>query len=119
MTATTPESCPTCYGSGELVTEHGPSTCPTCFGDGGPHRRGAKMEWRLREIEGRARSGGDADLAWLVKEVRRCRELLLLILTRCHDAEEGSPVAKDVMVLANEALALYDVTAEPTTDPRR
>src|SRR5215510_11113877 len=109
MTAN-PQRCAICYGSGELVTENGATTCPACFGDGGPHGKGAKMEWRLREVERRVDVRTDADLGWLVRELRRSREILLLILTRCQDADEGDEVAKDVMVLANEALSLYEVT---------
>ena len=106
--------CSTCYGTGELVTEHGPTTCPDCFGDGNPLGRGAKMEWRLREIERAHRGSGldaEGDVLWLVHELRRCREALLLIVARCQDTDDGDPLAKDVKFRAVEALGLYEVKA--------
>jgi hypothetical protein len=103
--------CGTCYGTGEVVTDHGPATCPDCFGDGHPLGRGAKMEWRLREIERLQRDSSQdsaADMLWLVQELRRCREALLHILARCQDADAGDALATDVKFRANEALGLYD-----------
>ncbi len=97
------EPCATCYGTGELVTENGPTTCPACFGDG----HAGKLEWRLREIERRPGFDADGDLRWLVQQLRRSRELLVLILARCQDADAEDEVARDVARLANEALGLY------------
>jgi len=103
----TQERCTTCYGTGELVTEQGPTTCPTCFGAGDPHGLGAKLEWRLREIERRPELGGDTDVRWLTQELRRSRELLMLILARSQDADAGDVLARDIAFLANEGLGLY------------
>jgi hypothetical protein len=103
-------SCSTCYGTGEIVSEQGAAVCPDCFGDGSPLGRGAKLEWRLREIERLHRGSGRddaADVLWMVDELRRCREALVHILARCQDAEEGDALAADVKYRANEALDLY------------
>jgi hypothetical protein len=103
--------CNTCYGTGELVTEQGAAVCPDCFGDGHPLGHGAKLEWRLREIERRQRGSGrddEADVLWMAQELRRCREALVHILALCQDADENNTLAVDVKYRANEALGLYD-----------
>jgi hypothetical protein len=58
--------------------------------------------------------GGEvaADLIWLVHELRRSRQALIEILTRCQDAEENDAFAAAIRFQANEALGLYDVTAD-------
>jgi hypothetical protein len=102
--------CATCYGTGEVVTEHGATTCPDCFGEARAHGRGAALEWRLRELEKQHRGAGtdgDADVLWLIHELRRAREALLLILARCQDADEGDALAADVKFRANDVLELY------------
>jgi hypothetical protein len=107
----TVDACLTCYGAGETVTEDGPRACPDCFGDAGSPSGGTKMEWRLREIERAYRHSGretEADVLWLVHELRRSREALLRILARCQDADdESDPVARDAKYEAIEALGLY------------
>jgi hypothetical protein len=103
--------CLTCYGTGEIVTEQGPAACPDCFGDGSPLGRGAKLEWRLREIERLHRGSGndsEPDILWLISELRLRQEALLRILTLCHDADESNTLAMDIKYKANEALALFD-----------
>jgi hypothetical protein len=104
-------ACRSCYGTGELVTEHGAAACPDCFGDGRALGRGARLEWRLRELDKRHRSSGtelEADMLWLIHELRGAREALVRILTRCQDADEGDALALDIKYQANEALGLYD-----------
>jgi hypothetical protein len=107
--------CQTCYGSGEIVTEHGPVSCPDCYGDGRSAHMGNKMEWRLRDIE-RTYQGGRheslADIMWLVHELRQAREALVLILTRCQDAEEDDEVARYVRSRAIAALGLYECAVD-------
>jgi hypothetical protein len=107
----TPQRCLTCYGEGEIAGDAGPTACPDCFGDGKPLGRGAKLEWRLREIE-RAHRGsgveGAADVLWLVHELRRSREALVGIMTRCQDADDGDTFAAEIRYRTNEALGLYD-----------
>lgn len=106
--------CQTCYGSGEIVTEQGPSACPDCYGDGKAANRGNKMEWRLRELEHAYKNGRHeslADIMWLVHELRRAREALLLILSRCQDADEHDETAGYVRNQAMTALGLYERTA--------
>jgi hypothetical protein len=108
---TNKKPCATCYGTGELVTEHGATTCPDCFGEASAPGRGAAMEWRLRELEKQHRDSGvdgEADILWLIHELRRAREALVLILARCQDADEGDALAADVKFRANDVLEMYE-----------
>ncbi len=106
------DRCATCYGSGELVTDQGALVCPDCFGDGKSLGRGAKIEWRLRELD-RVYAGGtrdaDADVKWLLHEVRSCRDALVRILTLCGDAAEDDELAQRIKFLANQSLGIYAV----------
>jgi hypothetical protein len=107
------EQCLTCYGAGETVTETGPAICPDCFGAGKQLSQSTKMEWRLREIERAYRHSGretEADVLWLVHELRRSREALVRILARCQDSDDADATARDVKYEANEALGLYEPT---------
>jgi hypothetical protein len=93
------------------VTELGPEACPDCFGEGRTLGEGAKLEWRLRELERIYRGSGretEADVLWLVHEVRRHRDALVRILARCQDADESDATAREIRFQANQALALYD-----------
>jgi hypothetical protein len=122
MERTASDSCLTCGGAGEVGTELGLLACPDCFGDGRRPGRGASFEWRLRQIEQRHHAAGGevaSDLVWLVHELRRTRQALTGILTRCQDAEEGDAFAAAIRYQANEALGLYDVTPEPPHDGPR
>lgn len=108
--------CQTCYGTGEIVTEHGPVNCPDCYGDGKAARSGNKLEWRLRELEKiyqTVRQESLGDIMWLTHELRQMREALILILTRCQDADESDEVAHYVRNQAMTALGLYERSAEP------
>jgi len=104
------DSCTTCYGTGEVVTEQGAQPCPDCFGKG----RGAEIEWRLRELAQRYETAGEtgADVQWLVHELRRYRDALVRVLTLCQDAEEGDDLASRIKYQANEALGLYVPSTE-------
>jgi hypothetical protein len=111
--------CQTCYGTGEIVTEHGAVSCPDCYGDGKAANRGNKMEWRLRDLERTYRSPNHecfADVMWLVHELRLARDALILILSRCQDADEGDETARYVRSQAMEALGLYDRAAADSRD---
>jgi hypothetical protein len=70
------------------------------------------MEWRLRELE-RAYTGSgretEADVLWLVHELRRAREALVGILARCQDTDAADGVAREIEFRANEALGFYEV----------
>ncbi|MGH7270769.1 MAG: hypothetical protein ACREJ3_10090 [Polyangiaceae bacterium] len=104
------EACLTCYGAGETVGENGPEPCPDCFVEGAALSHGTKLEWRLRQMERTYHGSGretEADVLWLVHELRHSRDALLRILARCQDADEADAVAKDVKFQANEALGLY------------
>jgi hypothetical protein len=107
----TPDVCLTCYGRGETASDHGLVPCPDCFGEGKPPGRGARLEWRLRELERVYRAAGGesaADVLWLVHELRSVREALVRVLARCVDADEHDAVAREVTFLANDALGLYE-----------
>jgi hypothetical protein len=109
--STTAGPCLTCNGTGETVTEAGPEACPDCFGEGRTLGHGARLEWRLRELERIYRGSGretESDVLWLVHEVRRHREALLRILARCQDADDGDATAREIKYQANEALGLYE-----------
>ncbi len=110
MSSAAPQGrCLTCYGTGEIVDDGGASICPDCLGHGGSPSGGV-MEWRLREIE-RAHAGSahgcESDVRWLVLELRRHRDALVQVLTRCQDAADELPLARDIQHVANEALGLY------------
>lgn len=105
-----PATCLTCQGSGEVGTDSGPEPCPDCFGGGKAVSPGARLEWRLTRIEsGSARRDREteADLRWLVHELRRCRAALLQILSRCQDADDDDATARAIKYAANEALEIY------------
>ena len=102
------ETCLTCYGAGETVTERGPEPCPDCM-DGAVSPT-TRIEWWLREIEGLYRGSGretEAEVLWVVHELRQARAALLRILALCQDADEADAIAKETKFLANEALGLY------------
>jgi hypothetical protein len=110
------DTCNTCYGTGEIATEHGLTSCPDCYGDGKAANTGNKLEWRLRELEKTYRTNnheGLSDVMWLVHELRQARDALLLILTRCQDADDEDEVARYVRSKAMAALGLYPRTPAP------
>jgi hypothetical protein len=110
MTPAAPDACLTCYGAGETVTENGPQACADCFGEGKAPSHGAAMEWRLRALEQAYVGSGreiEADILWLVHELRRSRGALLQILARCQDAEDSDATAREISYQAIEALKLY------------
>jgi hypothetical protein len=102
--------CLTCYGTGEVVTEIGAAACPDCYGNGKPMGHGTTLEWRLRDLERVHRAGSESstDVLWLVHELRKSREALVRIVTRCED-EGVSDLAMEVKHLANDVLGLYDL----------
>jgi hypothetical protein len=104
-------SCLTCYGTGEVVSEAGPQACPDCYGNGKSMGRGATMEWRLRDVERAHRGSGresEADVLWLIHELRRSREALVRIVARCEDAGQADDFALEIKHVANDVLGLYD-----------
>ncbi|HLK92541.1 MAG TPA: hypothetical protein VKZ18_21785 [Polyangia bacterium] len=116
MSTAPAETCATCYGQGEVVTDQGPLTCRDCMGHGKLAGRIELFEWRLREIErGHRGSGHDCeeDVNWLTAEVRRSRDALLQIFARCQDAAESDALAAEVRHLANGSLGLYPVESDP------
>jgi hypothetical protein len=98
-----------------MASENGPIPCNDCFGEGRPPSQGARIEWRLREIERIHRGSGrevEADVLWLIHEVRHSRDALVRIFARCQDADEGDETARVVRFEANEALGLFDLEAK-------
>ena len=115
MSTAPAETCATCYGQGEVVTDQGPLVCRDCMGHGKLAGRVELYEWRLREIE-RGHGGGghgcEEDVRWLVAELRRSRETLLRIFARCQDAPEGDALGAEVRHLANACLGLYAIAPD-------
>jgi hypothetical protein len=110
----TPETkgrpCLTCYGTGEVVSENGADPCPDCYG-AGRLGGGATTEWRIRDVERAHRGTGresEAEVLWLVHELRRSRDALLRIVALCDDVESPAQLALDVKHAANEVLGLYE-----------
>jgi hypothetical protein len=107
--------CMTCHGSGEVGTDSGPEPCPDCFGGGTALSPSARLEWRLSRIESglsRLDREVEADTRWLIQEVRRSRAALLQILSRCQDAASEDANALAIKYAANEALEIYERTAD-------
>jgi hypothetical protein len=104
-------ACLTCYGTGEVATESGVRPCEDCYGDGKNAGRGPTMEWRLRDIE-RAHRGTDResknDVLWLAHELRRHRDALVRIVSRCQDASPSDELALEIKHLANDVLQIYE-----------
>jgi hypothetical protein len=109
--------CGSCYGEGTIFSEVGSRACPDCGGTGKTPSRSVLIARRLRDIE-TALAGqkppSEADVRWLVFEVRRAREALVRIMSRTQDADETDRIAIDVKYMANEALEFY----EPSSDSR-
>jgi hypothetical protein len=114
MNETDSERCTSCHGAGEIGTDNGPTVCPDCFGEGRQLDSLEHTEWRLRDIE-RAHAqqgsahGCDGEVRWLIFELRRTREALLQILSRCQDDSATSTLAAEIQFAANRALGLYGV----------
>jgi hypothetical protein len=103
-------SCLTCYGTGEVVTERGADSCPDCYGAGRPVSGATATEWRLRDVERAHRGAGresEADVLWLVHELRRSRDALLRIVALCDDSGSSEQLVLEVKHAANEVLGLY------------
>ena len=97
----------------EIGTDYGPVPCHDCFGEGRQLASLERTEWRLRDIERNHRGGThgcEADVQWLIHELRQSREALLEILSRCQDEAAGAPdLSAAVQFAANRALGLYSV----------
>jgi hypothetical protein len=105
------ERCASCHGAGEIGTDNGPSVCPDCFGEGRQMDSLERTEWRLRDIERahQAPSEVAVEVRWLIFELRRTREALLQILSRCQDDSATEGLAAEIQFLANRALGLYEI----------
>jgi hypothetical protein len=104
--------CTSCQGAGEIGTDNGPTVCPDCFGEGRTLDSLERTEWRLRDIErvhrGPSPHGCDGEVRWLIFELRRTREALVRILSRCQDGDANG-LAAEVQYTANQALGLYEI----------
>jgi hypothetical protein len=81
--------------------------------------KGVLVEWRAGEIERRHGAGDDQnaqDVRWLVFELRRARSALTKLLALAEEMGDEAPddAARGQMrFIANEALGLYPIAAEP------
>src|SRR5450631_4809816 len=89
MSTAAAETCATCYGQGEIVTDQGPLVCRDCMGHGKLAGRLELFEWRLRELErghlGSAH-GCEDDIRWLAAEVRHLANGCLGLYALAHEA---------------------------------
>jgi hypothetical protein len=105
-------TCTSCYGQGELVTEQGPVACPDCYGEPNLKGRAELLEWRLRDLERNCAANVQAaasDVSWLVFQIRRHRDALTRIITRCQEGDAPEALVAELQHLANAALELYPV----------
>lgn len=120
MTATTPQACNSCLGSGETPTDYGLVDCPDCGGSGVLPHRSVLVEWRARDIE-RALSKGAAitpeHARWLLAELRSARNALTEIIALAHDTEDPDAIGQKIRFTANRALGLYDVVPTGAAAP--
>lgn len=112
MSESAAERCTSCHGAGEIGTDNGPTVCPDCFGEGRQLDSLERTEWRLRDIE-RAHTGTshgcDGEVRWLIFELRRTREALVHVLSRCQDDGDANGLAAELRFTANRALGLYGI----------
>jgi hypothetical protein len=114
------QSCGNCYGEGQVPTDDGPVPCPECGGAGVLPTKGVLVEWRAGEIERRHGNGDDQnaqDVRWLVFELRRARSALTKLLALAEEMGDEAPddaSRGQMRFIANEALGLYPIAAEPT-----
>jgi hypothetical protein len=112
------DQCVSCLGAGELGTENGPVTCPDCFGEGFQVASLERIEWRMRDIERVHKGEGhgcEADIHWLIQQLRRNREALIQILSRCQDEPTTTRnLTAHVQFVANQALGLYETKPDPS-----
>jgi hypothetical protein len=68
-----------------------------------------QVETRLRDIEQRylGTPDVDADLAWMLFELRRARAALLRILTRCQDVADDDALAAEIRFYVLESTDIY------------
>jgi len=112
------QSCGNCYGEGQVATDGGPVTCPDCGGTGALPAPSVIVEWRAGEIERLHGVGADQmaqDVRWLVFELRRARSALTKLLALTDELDDD-PATSQMRFVANEALGLYSVAAEPEPD---
>jgi hypothetical protein len=108
--------CSSCHGTGEVGSEVGPVGCPDCGGAGALPGRSTLIEWRARDIE-RLLTTSDTqaavDARWLISELRRARAALTEVVSLAQDLEDNALTTR-LRYVANDALGLYEVRAEPS-----
>ena len=104
---------------GEVVSELGPAACPDCGGAPGAVGDWQQTERRLRDIEQRYLGAPDvdADLGWLLFELRRTRSALLRILTRCQDADDDDAMASEIRFYVSRRDRDVPPSPMTTTEP--
>lgn len=103
-------TCDSCGGTGEMGSEFGTSDCADCGGSGTLPTRNVLIDWRSRDIERALGSGvrvTDADIRWLLAELRTARKALNETLALAHDLPEAEPLGAKIRFLANRALGVH------------
>ena len=113
MSAPVPESsrCVSCLGSGEAPSDYGIVDCPDCGGAGYLPTKNVLVEWRARDIERaveRGNSAAEADVRWLLTELRNARAALTEIIALAHDAQDPDAIAQRIRFAAIRALGVYE-----------
>ncbi len=109
VTTTRTNTCRTCFGTGEIGSEHGATSCPDCGGSGELPDTSVLVEWRARDIEAhhmKRQSAESADVLWLVSELRRARTALAEVLSLSNEVED-SDLSVALRAIANRALMVY------------
>ena len=105
-------SCQSCMGSGEAASDFGPVDCADCGGAGFLPSKSVLVDWRSRDIEhalARGREVREADVRFLLSELRAARAALIDVVALAHDAQDPDAIAPRIRFTANRALGLYEI----------
>lgn len=113
--------CSSCGGSGEAPTDYGSVDCPDCGGAGTLPSHSVLVDWRARDVERaltRGQLADQADVTWLIAEMRRARAALTEIVALAHDVTDETSISGRIRFVANRALGLYEVGEVESPRPK-